>query len=311
MKLTEGIQKALHYIQHIEVENQASAWDTGRAFYEKFTALSGPEEPVYQIEDKIIPGKEQAIKLRIYRPNDAEELPALLYFHGGWFNAGSLETHDKPLRQLSNCAQAIIISVDYRLAPENPFPAGLEDAEAAVTYILANSKALGINPERISLAGDSAGAALVATLTRKFSANIASQLLIYPVTDNSLNTTSWDMFKEGPLITLESGIQAWNWYLPNQADHNNVDAIPLLAEDLDSLPPSFIAVAQYDPLRDEALHYADKLESKGVKVERKVYLGMTHGFFHMGGFVPETATLTQDLANFIHQHKRENTKKEA
>lgn len=299
MTLSEQVHKVLAYIQDIEVPTNRTPWETGRAFYENFIPLAGEKENVFQIEEQTLLKDNHPIRLRIYRPNATEKLPVIIYFHGGWFNAGSLETHDTPLRQLTNHLQAIIIAVDYRLAPEYPFPYGLKDCEFAVQWIIDNAESLLINTNKISIAGDSAGGALAATVTRKFRRDIKALLLIYPVTDNSLKTPSWIEFQNGPLLDLKGGVQAWNWYLPNIEDHSNPDAIPLLANDLDTLPPTFIAVAEYDPLRDEAIQYAEKLQTHGVTVTLNLYKGTTHGFFQMGGYIDEAKILLQDMTDFL------------
>jgi len=302
MIIAEQTEKALAYIQNIEVSENGTPWETGRAFYEKFIPLAGEKEAVFKVEEQTAIKDNDSIDLRIYRPNDNDQQPVMLYFHGGWFNAGSLETHDTPLRQLTNLTQSTIISVTYRLAPEHPFPAGLNDCVFATKWIIENATLLRINPNKIIIAGDSAGGALAATVTRKFREKVMAQLLIYPVTDNALNSPSWMEFQNGPLLNLKGGIQAWDWYLPTAADRNNPDAIPLLADDLEALPPTYIAVAEYDPLKDEAIQYAEKLNVKGVPIQLKLYEGTTHGFFQMGGLINEAKTLMQDLAAFINRY---------
>lgn len=299
MVLSTQFQKVLAYIENIELPTNLSPQELGRVFYEKFIPLAGEKDAVYLIEEQALPIDGHSIQLRIYRPNENNNKPVIIYFHGGWFNAGSLDTHDTPLRQLANLTQATIIAVDYRLAPEHPFPTGLNDCEFSVQWIIDNALSLHINPNKIIIAGDSAGAALSATVTRKFREKIVAQLLIYPVTDNSMKTPSWTQFQNGPLLNLEGGIQAWNWYLPNKEDQDNPDAVPLLAEDFGNLPPTFIAVAEYDPLRDEAMDYAERLGSKGVNVATKLYKGTIHGFFQMGGYVDDTRILLQDMADFV------------
>ncbi|WP_347068735.1 alpha/beta hydrolase [Flavobacterium sp. WV_118_3] len=302
MIVSEQTEKALAYIQNIEVSENRTPWETGRAFYEKFIPLAGEKEAVFQIEEQVAVKDNDSIRLRIYRPNHSDQQPVMIYFHGGWFNAGSLETHDTPLRQLTNLTQSTIISVAYRLAPEYPFPAGLNDCEFATKWIIDNAALLQINPNRIIIAGDSAGGALAATVTRKFREKVMAQLLIYPVTDNRLNTASWIEFQNGPLLDLKGGIQAWEWYLPNANDRNNPDAVPLLAEDLEAVPPTLIAVAEFDPLKDEAIRYAEKLKAKGVTTTLKQYEGTTHGFFQMGKFIKDAKVLMQDVADFTNRY---------
>lgn len=299
MKLSEQVEKVLKKIENIEVPGTETPWEAGRVFYEKFIPLAGKKEVVFQILEKELINEGRLIKLRMYRPNNGGKSPFIIYFHGGWFNAGNLETHDTPLRQLANLSHTVIIAIDYRLAPEHPFPAGLEDCEFAVKWIIKNAAFLDLDPNKITIAGDSAGAALAATITRKFREIVNAQLLIYPVTDNSLNTSSWRAFKDGPLLNFKQAVEAWNWYLPESADQNNPDAVPLLAEDLKNLPPTFVAVADYDPLKDEGILYAEKLKANDLEVELKLYEGTTHGFFQMGGFISDTKVLMQDIVQFI------------
>lgn len=299
--LSEKVQKVLDYVQDITVPDGLSNWETGRAFYEKFIPLAGDKKDLFKIENHYISNDGNEIKLRVYYPNQKSNLPVIIYFHGGWFNSGSLETHDTPLRDFSHLSQSVIISIDYCLAPEFPFPAGLNDCETAVKWILENTKFLNISPENLIIMGDSAGGALATTITRKFRHVVKSQLLIYPVTDNSLETSSWIDFKDGPLLDLEGGKQAWEWYL-NENDNNNPNAIPLLADDLEGLPPTFIAVAEYDPLKDEAIQYANKLKRSNVDLKLKIYDGMIHGFFQMGGIIDDAKTLMEDMVVFIKKH---------
>jgi acetyl esterase len=302
MQLSSQVQQALTYIGSIEVEDKINPWENAREFYEKFIPLAGEKEAVFQIEDIKIHGETDQIKLRIYRPSGQDNLPVIVYFHGGWFNSGDLETHDTPLRRLSNLSKAVIIAVDYRLAPEHPFPAGLNDGIIALEWLFENAAAINVNPDKVSIAGDSAGGALVATLTGKFATKINCQLLIYPVTDCSLETGSWKMFKDGPLLDAKSGAQAWKWYLSKAEDSFNPDAVPLLQTSFCGLPPTFIATAEYDPLRDEGIIYGKKLKQNSVNITELTYGGMIHGFFQMGGVIDQSATLTDDMVKFFTQH---------
>ncbi|MBT2560165.1 alpha/beta hydrolase fold domain-containing protein [Pedobacter sp. ISL-68] len=302
MQLSSQVQQALTYIGSIEIEGKINPWEKGREFYEKFIPLAGEKEAVFKIENIAIQGETDQIKLRIYRPSEQDNLPVIVYFHGGWFNSGDLETHDTPLRRLSNLSKAIIIAVDYRLAPEHPFPAGLNDGMIALEWLFENAAAINVDPNKVSLAGDSAGGALVAALTGKFAAKINCQLLIYPVTDCSLTTGSWEMFKDGPLLDAKSGAQAWKWYLSNANDSFNPDAVPLLQTRFCGLPPTFVATAEYDPLRDEGMMYGEKLKQNGVSVTELTYGGMIHGFFQMGGVIDQSDTLMGDMVKFFTQH---------
>ncbi|MDR2223016.1 MAG: alpha/beta hydrolase [Flavobacteriaceae bacterium] len=300
MNLSKQIQEVLTYIDGIEIPTTlTSPQEQGRAFYEQFIPMAGNKEEVYLTKDQLLAIENHQIPLRIYRPNNQPVLPAIVYFHGGWFNAGSLETHDTPLRQIANQTQAIIISVDYRLAPEHPFPAGLQDCEAAVSWVIDQALFLGIQPNQIAIAGDSAGAALATTITRKLRHKISAQILIYPVTDNSLSSASWTTYKNGPILNLNGAIEAWQWYLPHHKDHSNPDAIPLFANDLEQLPPTFIAIADHDPLKDEAIVYAKKLQQQNNTVSIKTYEETTHGFFQMGVYFSQADVLIRDIANFL------------
>ncbi len=232
-------------------------------------------------------------------------LPAIVYFHGGWFNAGNLETHDRPLRSLANLSGAAVISVDYRLAPEYPFPHGFNDCYEALEWIAGNPKLLNIDVTRIALAGDSAGGALAtATTARALRSNgprICCQALIYPVTDSSLKTSSWEEFADGPNLTLDGAKKAWDLYAPHPA-RNHPDASPMQAGDISALPPTLIIVAEYDPLRDEAVQYAQKLGAAGVDVRLSYYAGMVHGFFQMGGFIDKGKQSIKEVSGFLQQH---------
>ncbi|RZJ88601.1 MAG: alpha/beta hydrolase [Chryseobacterium sp.] len=302
MQLSSQVQQALTYIGSIKVADKTNPWEKGRQFYEKFIPLAGEKEAVFHVEDIKIQGETDQIKLRIYRPSDQGNLPVIVYFHGGWFNSGDLETHDTPLRRLSNLSKAVIIAVDYRLAPEHPFPAGLNDGIIALKWLFENAASINVDPSKVTLAGDSAGGALVATLTGKFATKISCQLLIYPVTDCSLETDSWEMFKDGPLLDAESGAQAWKWYLSKGDGFFSPDAVPLLQTSFYGLPPTFIATAEYDPLRDEGMMYGEKLKQNGVSVTQLTYGGMIHGFFQMGAMIDQSSVLMDDMVRFYTKH---------
>lgn len=303
MHLSKQVKKALDYIQSIDVSDIEDPLKAGRAFYEKFKPMAGEEETIYQIENLEIPSNDQNINIRIYRPSNAPLLPVVIYFHGGWFNAGSLESHDRPLRKLANLSEAIIIAVDYRLAPEYPFPTGLNDSYNALLWVLDNAKKLGVDMNRFSIAGDSAGAALATVVTRRAIQDnlpkISAQVLVYPVTDASLNTQSWKEFKDGPVLNYDGAVEAWNAYLPSDVDRNNPDASPLYANNISDMPSTLLIAAEYDPLRDEAIQYADKLRKAGVNVQYSLYKGMVHGFFQMGGIIDEGNHAIAETAKFL------------
>jgi acetyl esterase len=243
-------------------------------------------EPVKKIENKAIFCLQHGIPVRIYTPlKGREPYPALVYFHGGGFVFGNLDTHDSVCRSLANEAQCKVISVDYRLAPENPFPAAVEDAYAAVSWVYENAQKENIDAKRIAVGGDSAGGnlATVVCLLAKEKKNppLCFQLLFYPVTDFHMNTNSYEQFAEGYFLT--KNLMAWfkKHYLPNEEDANHILASPFIANDVSGLPEALIITAEYDPLRDEGEAYAKKLKEANVPVELIRFAGMIHGFVGM------------------------------
>jgi acetyl esterase len=248
-------------------------------------AAAPPGEPVHQVEDRIIPGPEGEIPVRIYRPEGDGPLPALVYFHGGGWVIGNIQTHDAVARSLTNGAQCVVISVDYRLAPEHKFPAAAEDAYAATRWVAENAAAIGVDPARIAVGGDSAGgnlAAVVALMAKERGGPpLVYQMLIYPVTDFNLETASYQQNAEGYLLTKRSMIWFWNHYLRDESDARDPHASPLQAADLSGLPPALVITAEFDPLRDEGAAYAERLRQAGVPVVYSNYDGMIHGFFGM------------------------------
>ncbi|WP_421860360.1 alpha/beta hydrolase [Parvibaculum sp.] len=242
-----------------------------------------------KVEDRTIPGPAGDIPVRLYTPVAAGgTCPALVYYHGGGWVIGDLETHDALCRTLANEAGCKVIAVDYRLAPEHPFPAAFDDAYAAVKWVEANASEIGIDPNRVAVAGDSAGGNLAAAVCLKAKAEktpeIAFQLLIYPVTDAPRGTQSYKDFAEGHFLEAEGMDWFWNHYvLAAGEDPSNPYAAPLRAPSLAGLPPAYVVTAGYDVLRDEGKAYAEALKKAGVDVEYVNYEGMIHGFFNLQG----------------------------
>ena len=240
-------------------------------------------EPVDQIRDLKIPGPAGEIPIRVYTPTVHPPAPALIYFHGGGWVLGDLESHDHVCRALANSASCVVISVDYRLAPEHKFPAAVHDSYAATQWIADHAGELGVDASRIAVGGDSAGgnlAAVVSQIARdRGSPSLAYQLLIYPATDMRMNMPSIDENADGPLLTKASMHWFINHYVNSPGDRTDPLASPMLASNVRDLPPAFILTAECDPLRDEGEAYGQRLREAGVRVEVQRYPGMPHGFF--------------------------------
>ncbi len=257
--------------------------DVVRAGSEKRLALGGRRVPVGDIVDRAIAGPGGELKLRIYTPKGKGPFPLIVFFHGSGFVICSLDTHDTMCRHLCAGSGAVVVSVDYRLAPEHKFPAGPDDCLAATRWAAAHAAELDADPARIALAGDSAGGNLAAVTALRVRDEggpaLCAQLLIYPVTDADTNNASYRDNAEGYGLTRDGMIWFWNHYLGNQADAANPHVSPLRAESLAGLPPAFVQTAEYDPLRDEGELYASRLIAAGVPTRVVRYDGMNHGFF--------------------------------
>jgi acetyl esterase len=230
------------------------------------------------------------VPARLYRPSDEPGLGLLVYFHGGGWVLGSLDGHDNVCRALANRSGAAVLSVGYRLAPEHPFPAGLEDAVTATRWAHAHAEELGGDPHRLAIGGDSAGANLAAVVAQGAVAPLRFQLLVYPVTDARCAAPSYDEHAEGYLLTTK--VMAWfvDHYLSGgqgAPDHPRVS--PLLADPavVAATPPAWVATAEYDPLRDDGVLYADRLREAGVDVTRVHYDGMMHGFVSLADLIDD------------------------
>lgn len=270
-----------------------------------FGMLAGVAEPVHHVEDRPIPGPSGPIPVRIYRPSAAPNLPVLVYFHGGGFTLGDLDLMDTPLRAVCNASGWTIVSVDYRLAPENPFPAAIDDGVAAVKWVAEHAAEIGGDGSRIAVGGDSAGGNLAAVISqtalRERTPKISAQILIYPATDLARKSRSMVEFgAKGYLLTAEHMDFFMKSYFKDiGADPKDPRLSPGLARDLSGLPPALVITAEYDPLRDEGNAYAEKLREAGVAVTLTEYEGMIHGFFGMGAMVDRSAVAVREVADFL------------
>jgi acetyl esterase len=264
--------------------------DQAREQYQLRVAKLARKEPIHRSHDRRISGPGQDLTLRIYEPREAgpgEKLPVLLWFHGGGFVIGNLDTHDHACRALATRADCLVVAVDYRLAPECRFPAAVDDCIATLRWLALHALEIGGDPARIAVGGDSAGANL-ATVCAILARNdgypkLAHQLLIYPCTAPEPETPSHRQFAEGFLLTRKTITWFYKQYVRSPKEFYDFRFAPLVAEDLSGLPPTLVIVAGYDPLRDEGVDYAKRLIEAGNRVTLANYEGMIHGFLLMGG----------------------------
>ncbi|EMA35652.1 alpha/beta hydrolase [Halobiforma nitratireducens] len=263
-----------------------------RDLFEQLQVGARAEIDLERVEDRTINGPDDDLPIRYYEPRTDGELeagndPLVLYFHGGGWVVGSLETHDVTCRKLAAESGYPVVSVDYRLAPEHPFPAALRDCCAALEWAAENAPDLGADPERIVVAGDSAGGNLAAA-TALFARDHdglepAYQLLIYPSTGDVTETTAYEENGEGYFLTADEVDWFADQYFADEIDRGNVYALPRRANDLSDLPPATVVTAGFDPLRDDGGAYADRLKDDGVPVSHHHYDDVVHGFFGMVG----------------------------
>lgn len=277
-----------------------------RALREGMLAMAGEPAPVAGVEDRVIPGPGGApLTVRIYTPRgDTSARPAFVYFHGGGWVIGDLETHDNVCRELTRRSGAVGIAVEYRLSPEAKFPAGVEDCFAAAKWVADNAAKLGIDADRISVAGDSAGGNMATVVSMKCRDEagpaLALQILIYPWLDlGDVQTASRIEFKEEHFLTV-TGLQWFaGHYLVNIEDVAHPHASPFRAENLRDLPPALIITAECDPLCGEGEAYGQRLKQAGVPVTYTRYRGMIHGFFSMMGAIPASYRAVDQVAAAI------------
>jgi acetyl esterase len=254
-----------------------------------FAALAGPEEPVARLVDRTIPGRAQAIPVRVYWPETGRRLPVLVYFHGGGWVFGNLDQVDRVCRMIANRVPCIVVNVDYRLAPEHKFPAAADDAYAAARYVAEHAREFDADASRIAVGGDSAGgnlAAVACLMARdRGGPSFAFQLLIYPVTDYDDDRPSTYEYADGHLLTRAMMPYFWRHYVSSPEEARHPYASPLNAETLAGLPPAMVITAECDPIRDQGEAYARRLEQSAVAVQLQRYDGAIHAFFQMGGVI--------------------------
>lgn len=264
----------------------------------------GEAEPLARIENLSIPGPGGPIPIRVYAREHSGSLPCLVYFHGGGYVLCDLDTHDTICRAIAKQSGAVVIAVDYRLAPEHKFPAALDDCYAATRWVCANTEQLGVDARRVAVGGDSAGGNLATVVAMKCrdagGPALAFQVLVYPVTNfSSFDTPSHREFAEDHYLTRSSMDFFKAHYFASPGDAAHSDASPLLANDLRNLPPALVITGECDPLRDEGEAYAKLLEDAGVHVTCTRYAGMIHPFFSMTGILSEARRAVQQVASAV------------
>ncbi|MCB0183107.1 MAG: alpha/beta hydrolase [Caldilineaceae bacterium] len=262
--------------------------------------------PVASIADRVIPGPAGAIPIRVYTPAGRGPFPLVVFFHSGGFVVGGLDNDDEICRSLCHGADCIVVSVDYRLAPEHKFPAAPDDCLAATRWAAKHAAEFNADATRIALAGDSAGGNLAAVTALRIRDEggppLRGQLLIYPMTDyHTPATPSYLANANGYLVTRDMMIWFWGHYLNDASEANHPHASPLRAPDLSGLPPALVITAEYDPLRDEGERYAERLRQAGVPTVCTRYDGMIHGFFVLGELFAESRQAIDEANLWLRQ----------
>ena len=298
-----AVIRYLAQLAHPSVDT-VPASEARRLYRETRAALRAPAPVLPVVGDLTAEGTAGSIPLRLYRPSNGV-LPALIYFHGGGWVLGDLDTHDVLCRQLALQAGVIVIAVNYRLAPEHPFPAAVDDSYGATAWISANAVALGVDNTRLAVGGDSAGGGLATVVTlmaRSGGPSLKYQILVYPVTDLRAQTESYSKYADGYLLTRNMMRWFIAQYATTEDDVLDWRASPLLAPSVDGVPPALVITAGLDPLRDEGEAYARRLEEAGVPVDYMCLGGMVHGFLTMGGKIDTANRVVSHIASALRQH---------
>ena len=277
-----------------------------RTQYEARVTLMAPPAEIAGTREQTIDGPAGKLGIRLYTPYGAGPFPLLVFFHGSGFVLCSLDTHDGMCRNLCAGAACIVASVDYRLAPEHKFPAGVDDCLHATRWAAAHAAELGVDPARIAVAGDSAGANMAAVTALRLRDEggpvLCGQLLLYPVTDyHTPGTPSYEENAEGYGLTRDTMKWFWAHYLSDASQGAHPHASPLRAPNLSGLPPALVITAEYDPLRDEGERYADKLRTAGVSTALTRYDGVNHGFMFWAGVVDKAGVAMNEACGWLRQ----------
>lgn len=303
--LLDPVLKA--FLDQLDAQPGPKAWELSapdaRGLLRTLMQFVGPNNVrVGAVRDLVSPGPGGAIRLRSYTPlgADAGALPALIFYHGGGFVIGDLETHDGLCRLLANDSGARVISVDYRLAPEHKFPAAVEDAWAVFSWVAANAAEFGVDADRIAVGGDSAGGALATIVAQiaiaKAGPKPVFQLLLFPVTDYGADTRSRRNYTDGYFLDRRTIAWFFENYVPRETNLRDPRLSPLYAENLKGMPPTWLLTAGCDPLHDEGIEYAEKLQAADVPVVIEDYPGLVHDFIYLYGVLPQAGKALRDAA---------------
>ena len=310
MPLHPGAQNVLDLIAEAGRPpfEQLSVAEAREAYRNSRKALQPEPIDVAEVRDLTMPGPAGDVALRLYRgaaaaPGNPQSV--LVFFHGGGWVIGDLESHDTICRELAARAGISVISVDYRLAPEHRFPAAIDDAIAATAWVAANAGELGVDAARLAVGGDSAGGNLAAAVALHARDNggpaIRQQILVYPVTDFDTNTRSYREMSDNPPVRRDTMLWFMDHYVPEMADRSDWRAAPLRATDHAGLPPAFVLTAGYDPLCDEGQAYAKALEAAHTPCRHVCYDGQIHGFLNMGRVNPQTSEALGEIAGALRE----------
>ncbi len=298
------------YVNAVRVEpathpSLLSADERRTAYRDLALANRGDPQPVASVRDVELVLEGRTLGARLYVPLEDESKAVVVYFHGGGFVVGDLDTHDALCRRLSSDTRMRFLSVDYRLAPEHPFPAGINDAVDTIRYVFEHLEEFEDAGAKLIVMGDSAGATLLTVacaLTRGENLGIAAQVVIYPTLGPELFTDSVHKYGVGFALDIDHLRYDYGLYLNGWTDHSDPRVTPIMFEDLTGAPPAIVVVAECDPLRDEAVAYVGLLEHFGVRVELLEAEGMIHGFLRLPTMVPEAIEIIDDLAEHLHRY---------
>jgi acetyl esterase len=287
--------------------DQGASIEEVRRTSQKRGILRYAPTPIAHVNTQSITGPGGPLRIRIYHPQPDEILPIVIYYHGGGWIMGDLDSHDNICRSIAARANTVVISPEYRLAPEYSFPAAFEDACAAMIWARREAALIGGDAQRLAVAGDSSGGNLAAAVALKYRNNreypITCQVLIYPVLNlSSFDTSSYRDFDSGFFLTHASMLRFREMYVPDSGLWNNLYVSPAVADDLVGLPPAYIITAEIDVLRDEGEAYAARLQKTGVPMAHKRYQGVIHGFLGMERLTKKASYALDDIASFLKQH---------